>query len=157
MCFPRRQIMSKQFVAWARVSSVRQKKEGYSLEDQEKRLIEFSERLGGDITKLFKIAETASKREERTTFREFTTFVKRSSRRLSGMLFVKVDRAARNIRDWADLEALSEETGVPLFFPDQPSAETPAGRMQRRMSAVFASYQTDQQGHDIRLGHKRRV
>jgi len=25
------------------------------------------------------------------------------------------------------------------------------------VSAVFASYQTDQQGHDIRLGHKRRV
>jgi hypothetical protein len=25
------------------------------------------------------------------------------------------------------------------------------------MSAVFASYQTDQQGHDIRLGHQRRV
>jgi site-specific DNA recombinase len=149
--------MSKQFVAWARVSSARQKKEGYSLEDQEQRLIEFAGRLGGSVVKLFKIAETATRREERTTFREFTTYVKRSSRRLAGMLFVKVDRAARNIRDWADLEALSEETSVPLFFPDQPTAETPAGRMQRRMSAVFASYQTDQQGHDIRLGHKRRV
>jgi site-specific DNA recombinase len=149
--------MSKQFVAWARVSSARQKKEGFSLEDQEQRLNEFATRLNGSIVKLFKIAETASKREERTTFREFTTYVKRSSRRLAGMLFVKVDRAARNIRDWADLEALSEETGVPLFFPDQPSAETPAGRMQRRMSAVFASYQTDQQATDIRAGHKRRV
>ncbi len=149
--------MSKQFVAWARVSSLRQKKEGYSLEDQEQRLIEFAGRLGGNVVKLFKIAETATRREERTTFREFTTYVKRSAKRLAGMLFVKVDRAARNLRDWADLEGLSEESGVPLFFPDQPSAETPAGRMQRRMSAVFASYQTDQQGHDIRLGHKRRV
>lgn len=149
--------MSKQFVAWARVSSARQKKEGFSLEDQEQRLNDFAKRLGGSVVKLFKIAETASKREERTTFREFTTYVKRSSRRLAGMLFAKVDRAARNISDWADLEALSEETGVPLFFPDQPSAETPAGRMQRRMSAVFASYQTDQQATDIRAGHKRRV
>jgi site-specific DNA recombinase len=149
--------MSKQFVAWARVSSERQKKEGFSLTDQEARLNEYATRLGGSVIKLFKIAETASKRDERTTFREFTTYVKRSSRRLAGMLFVKVDRAARNIRDWADLEALAEETGVPLFFPDQPSAETPAGRMQRRMSAVFASYQTDQQATDIRAGHKRRV
>jgi site-specific DNA recombinase len=149
--------MNKQFVAWARVSSARQKKEGFSLEDQEQRLNDFADRLGGTVVKLFKIAETASKREERTTFREFTTYVKRSSRRLAGMLFVKVDRAARNIRDWADLEALAEETGVPLFFPDQPTAETPAGRMQRRMSAVFASYQTDQQATDIRAGHKRRV
>jgi site-specific DNA recombinase len=113
--------------------------------------------LGGTIKKLFKIAETASKRDERKTFGEFTTYVKRNARRLSGMLFVKVDRAARNIRDWADLEALSEESKVPLFFPDQPNADTAAGRMQRRMSAVFAAYQTDQQAVDIRAGHKRRV
>ena len=149
--------MSKQFVAWARVSSARQKKEGFSLEDQEQRLNDFAARLGGTIAKLFKIAETASKREERTTFCEFTTYVKRSSRRLAGMLFVKVDRAARNIRDWADLETLAEESGVPLYFPDQPTAETAAGRMQRRMSAVFASYQTDQQATDIRGDQKRRV
>ncbi len=149
--------MGKQFVAWARVSSARQKKEGFSLEDQEQRLNEYAARLGGTVIKLFKIAETASKRDERKTFGEFTNYVKRSSRRLAGMLFVKVDRAARNLRDWADLEALSEETKVPLFFPDQPTAETAAGRMQRRMSAVFASYQTDQQATDIRAGHRRRV
>ncbi len=147
----------KRFVAWARVSSARQKKEGFSLEDQEARLLEFAQRLGGEVVKLFKIAETASKREERATFREFTAFVKKNARALSGMLFVKVDRAARNIRDWADLEELSEASGVALFFPDQPTGETPAGRMQRRMSAVFASYQTDQQSADIRAGLRRRV
>src|SRR5580700_6202677 len=117
MCCHGDNFMSKQFVAWARVSSARQKKEGFSLEDQEKRLIDFASRLGGGIVQLFKIAETASKREERQTFREFTAYVKRHHRRLAGMLFVKVDRAARNIRDWADLEQLSEEVSVPLFFP----------------------------------------
>jgi site-specific DNA recombinase len=147
----------KQYIGWARVSSLRQKKEGFSLDDQQARLIEFAQRLGGSIIKLFKLAETASKREERQSFREFTAYVKANQRKLAGMLFVKVDRAARNIRDWADLEALAESTGVPLFFPDQPTGETPAGRMQRRMSAVFASYQTDQQATDIRAGQKRRV
>jgi DNA invertase Pin-like site-specific DNA recombinase len=118
--------MSKQFVAWARVSSARQKKEGFSLEDQEQRLNDFAARLGGNVIKLFKIAETASKREERTTFREFTTYVKRSSRRLAGMLFVKVDRAARNIRDWADLEAClsSSPTSPP---PRPPPVECSGG------------------------------
>ncbi len=147
----------KQFVAWARVSSARQKKEGFSLEDQEARLLEFAARLGGTVVKLFKIAETASKRDERETFREFTAYVEKNARVLSGMLFVKIDRAARNMRDWADLEALAEETHVPLLFPDQPTGETPAGRMQRRMSAVFASYQTDQQAADISSGIRRRV
>ncbi len=149
--------MSKLFAGWARVSSDRQKKEGFSLQDQESRLNELSDRLGGSIDRLFKIAETASRRDERKTFQEFTTYVKRNAKRLSGMLFVKVDRAARNLRDWADLEQLAEDTGVPLFFPDQPAGDTPAGKMQRRMSAVFASYQTDQQAVDIRGGHKRRI
>ena len=36
--------MSKQYVAWARVSSARQKKEGFSLEDQEQRLDDFAGR-----------------------------------------------------------------------------------------------------------------
>jgi site-specific DNA recombinase len=147
----------KQFVAWARVSSVGQKKEGFSLEDQEVRLREFAERLGGGVVKMYKVAETATRHDERTTFREFTAFVRAHARSLSGMLFVKVDRAARSIQSWAELEALAEATHVPMLFPDQPSADTPAGRMQRRMSAVFASYQTDQQASDIRAGLRRRV
>lgn len=147
----------KRFVAWARVSSAKQKKEGFSLEDQEARLLEFATRLGGAVVQLYRIAETASKRQERDTFRELVAYVRKHAKTLGGVLFVKVDRAARNIRDWSELEELSEQTGVPLFFPDQPTGETPAGRMQRRMSAVFAQYQTDQQAADIRAGLKRRV
>ena len=132
--------MSKQFVAWARVSSARQLKEGFSLDDQERRLNDFAARLGGKVIKLFKLAETASKREERISFREFTTYVKRSSRRLSGMLFVKVDRAARNIRDWADLEALSEETGGPALLPrstdGRDSCGPDAATHERRLRLV---------------------
>ena len=94
-----RDASGKRFVAWARVSSVRQKQEGFSLDDQESRLREFAGRLGGSVVQLFKIAETATRSDERKTFREFTTYVQRNHRRLSGMLFVKVDRAARNIRD----------------------------------------------------------
>ncbi len=62
--------MSKLFAGWARVSSDRQKKEGFSLQDQESRLNELSGRLGGSIDRLFKIAETASRRDERKTFQE---------------------------------------------------------------------------------------
>lgn len=138
-------------------SLVKQKKKGFSLEDQESRLTEFADRLGGTVVQMFKIAETATRSHERQTFRELTSYVKRHARRLDGVLFVKVDRAARNLSNWTELEQLSEATRAPLFFPDQPIAETPAGRMQRRISAVFASYQTDQRGADIRAGQKRRI
>lgn len=147
----------KQFVAWARVSSVQQRKEGFSLQDQEIRLAEFAHRLGGVVVKMYKVAETATRHQERDTFRDFTAYVRKHARSLSGVLFLRVDRASRNLHSWTELEALTEATGVPLLFPDQPSAETPAGRMSRRMSAVFASYATDQQSANIRAGQRRRI
>jgi site-specific DNA recombinase len=147
----------KLFVALARVSSERQKREGFSLEDQEAKLHELAGRHGGTIFKLFKIAETASKRDERTTFREMLAFAKKYAKRLKGILFVKVDRAMRNLADWVELERLESEWNIPLIFPDQPSGETPSGRGHRRFSAVMATMQVEQQAHDIRAGHQRRI
>jgi site-specific DNA recombinase len=114
-------------------------------------------RHGGQIIQLFKIAETASKREKRKTFRSLLEYTRRNARRLDGLLFVKVDRATRNLGDWHELETLEREYGVRLIFPDQPSGDTPTGRFQRRMSATMAAYQVEQQAVDIRAGHRRRV
>ena len=60
----------KQYVALARVSSREQEREGFSLEVQEDALKRYAEQHQGTIVKLFKIAETASKRDERKTFKE---------------------------------------------------------------------------------------
>ena len=51
----------KRFVALARVSSREQEREGFSLEVQEDALKRYAAQAGGEIVKLFKIAETASK------------------------------------------------------------------------------------------------
>ena len=51
----------KQFAALARVSSREQEREGFSLEVQEEGLKRYAAQAGGEIVKLFKIAETASK------------------------------------------------------------------------------------------------
>ena len=58
----------KQFVALARVSSREQEREGFSLEVQEDALKRYAAQHGGEIIRLFKIAETASKRDERKSF-----------------------------------------------------------------------------------------
>ena len=60
----------KQFVALARVSSRQQEREGFSLEVQEDALKRYATQAGGEIVKLLRIAETASKTDERKTFRE---------------------------------------------------------------------------------------
>ena len=57
--------MLKQYLALARVSSREQEREGFSLEIQEDALKRYAEQHGGEIEKLFRIAETATKPDER--------------------------------------------------------------------------------------------
>src|SRR4051812_3775588 len=90
----------KRFVALARVSSREQEREGFSLDVQVEALERYTERNSGEIVKLYQIAETASKTDERTTFKELIAYVKRHADAIDGLLFYKVDRAARNLFDY---------------------------------------------------------
>jgi DNA invertase Pin-like site-specific DNA recombinase len=147
----------KRYVALARVSSREQEREGFSLDVQEDALRQFAERNNGEIIRLFRIAETASKHDERKTFKELMAFAKKNAPKLDGLIFYKVDRAARNLFDYVELERLESEFGVDFISVAQPTENTPAGRMQRRMLASMASFYTEQQSIDVKEGIARRV
>lgn len=147
----------KQYLALARVSSREQEREGFSLEVQEDALRRYATQHGGEITRFFRIAETASKRDERKTFKEMIAYAKRYSFRLDGLLFYKVDRAARNLFDYVELERLESEHGVPFISISQQTDNSPAGRMMRRTLANMASFFTEQMAVDISQGISRRV
>ena len=147
----------KQFVALARVSSREQEREGFSLEVQEEALRRYATQAGGEIAKLFRIAETASKGDERKTFRELMSYANKNAGLLDGLLFYKVDRAARNLFDYVELERLESEYNLPFISVSQPTENTPAGRMMRRTLANMASFYTEQQSVDVREGLARRV
>ena len=147
----------KQFVALARVSSREQEREGFSLEVQEDALRRYATQAGGEIAKFYRIAETASKGDERKTFRELVNYAKKNAGVLDGLLFYKVDRAARNLFDYVELERLESEYDLPFISVSQPTENTPAGRMMRRTLANMASFYTEQQSVDVREGLARRV
>lgn len=147
----------KRYVALARVSSREQEREGFSLDVQTDALRLYAERNNGEIIRFFRIAETASKHDERKTFKELLAYAKANSHRLDGLLFYKVDRAARNLFDYVELERLESESGIQFISVSQPTENTPAGRMQRRVLASMASFYTEQQSLDVREGLSRRV
>ena len=147
----------KRYAALARVSSREQEREGFSLDVQVDALRLYAERNNGEITRLFRIAETASKHDERKTFKKLLAFAKKNAHKLDGLLFYKVDRAARNLFDYVELERLESECGVDFISVSQPTENTPAGRMQRRMLASMASFYTEQQSIDVKQGIERRV
>ena len=85
--------MTKLYAALARVSSREQERQGFSLDVQEDALRAYAERSGGEVVKLYRIAETASRRQERTAFRDLLRYCRKNAHRLDGVLFYKVDRA----------------------------------------------------------------
>ena len=149
--------MAKQFLGLARVSSREQEREGFSLEVQEEALVRYAKERGGHLVKLFRIAETATKPDERKTFRELLTYARHHASDLAGVLFFKVDRAARNLFDYVELERLEVDHGLEVIYITQPTENTPAGRMMRRTLANMASFYTEQQSLDVKDGMLRRV
>lgn len=149
--------MHKRFIALARVSSREQEREGFSLDVQEDALKRYTACEKGEIVKFYRIAETASKHSERKIFKEMLAYARRNAHKVDGLLFYKVDRAARNIFDYVELERLEVEYELPIIYVSQPTENTPAGRMQRRILSNMASFYTEQQSLDVKEGLARRV
>ena len=144
-------------MAWARVSGREQEREGFSLDVQIDAFKEFGRRENAVIDPIFRIAETATRTDERKEFKKMIRFAKQHAHVYDGILFYKIDRAARNLKDFVDLEELESEWGLPFIAITQPVQNTPTGRMMRRTLANMASFQTEQQSLDVREGIARRV
>jgi site-specific DNA recombinase len=148
---------AKQFVALARVSSRAQEVEGTSLEVQEAALRLFAAGQGGEIARLWKITETASKAERRVSFNEMLKYAKANADNLDGILVYKVDRAARNMSDYGKLLELEIGHRVPLIAVSQPTQDTPAGRMARNVMATMGTFFAEQLSVDVKQGLAQRV
>lgn len=84
-------------VIMARVSSKGQEEEGFSLESQVKLLSTYCSNNSLAVLKTFKIAESASKTEQRKTFKEAMQFI--AKRNVKNLIVEKVDRHVRNLHD----------------------------------------------------------
>lgn len=147
----------KKFVAWARVSSREQEREGFSLQHQVDALRAFAAKSGGEIVKLYQVAETATRSDERKHFKDFLAFCKKHASGIDGVLAYKIDRMARSMFDSVELERLESDYGVGLISVSQPMENTPSGKLMRRTLQSFAVFQVDQQSCDVKDGLARRV
>ena len=150
-------LKRKLYIACSRVSSVAQELEGTSLDVQEAALRAYAKSENGEIIKLWKITETASKAERRVSFKEMLSFARAKADELSGILVYKVDRAARNMSDYGKLLELEQAHGVPLIAVSQLTQDTPAGRMARNVMATMGTFFAEQLSLDVKQGIAQRV
>jgi site-specific DNA recombinase len=126
----------KTFLAYVRVSTVKQGERGVSLQEQRDAISRYASRFNLSIAQWFEERETAAKRG-RPIFSEMLRLLK--ANRANGVIIHKIDRSARNLKDWADLGELIDR-GIEVQFANEGlDLNSRGGRLSADIQAVVAA------------------
>jgi DNA invertase Pin-like site-specific DNA recombinase len=125
----------QKFVGYIRVSTAKQG-EGVSLQEQRYAIERFAGRNSLTIVAWFEERETAAKRG-RPVFNQMLKLLRQG--KADGVVIHKIDRSARNLKDWADLGELIDR-GIDVRFANEGlDLQTRGGRLSADIQAVVAA------------------
>jgi DNA invertase Pin-like site-specific DNA recombinase len=126
----------REFYGYARVSTMRQGEHGVSLQEQKSAIQRYADSNSLAVVRVFEERETAAKRG-RPVFGRMMELLKTG--KASGVVMHKIDRSARNLKDWADLGELID-SGVDIRFANESLDLTSrGGRLSADIQAVVAA------------------
>ncbi|MBK8464944.1 MAG: recombinase family protein [Chloracidobacterium sp.] len=127
---------SKSYFSYVRVSTQKQGQRGTSLIEQTDAIERFARRWNLHIVKRYEERETAAK-TGRPVFLEMLKALKLGEAR--GLIVHKIDRSARNLKDWAELGSLID-LGVEVHFANESlDLSSRGGRLSADIQAVVAA------------------
>jgi site-specific DNA recombinase len=126
----------KTYIGYIRVSTQRQGERGVSLQEQRDAISRYAERNNLEISQWFEERETAAKRG-RPVFNAMLKLLQ--SGKSSGVMIHKIDRSARNMKDWAELGELIDG-GIEVHFVNESlDLASRGGRLSADIQAVVAA------------------
>jgi DNA invertase Pin-like site-specific DNA recombinase len=142
------------YFAYIRVSTTRQGSEGVSLVEQRDAIARYAERHGLRIAAWFEEQETAAKRG-RPVFSKMLALIRKGEAR--GLIIHKIDRSARNLRDWADLGDLIDLGADVHFATESLDLRSRGGRLSADIQAVVAADYIRNLREEVRKGFYGRL
>jgi DNA invertase Pin-like site-specific DNA recombinase len=128
--------MTSSYFGYIRVSTAKQGEKGVSLQEQRESISRHAQRYGFAVGQWFEERESAAKRG-RPVFSQMLRQLRQQKAR--GVIIHKIDRSARNLRDWADLGDLLD-AGIEVHFANETlDMHTRGGRLSADIQAVIAS------------------
>src|ERR1700730_10356191 len=128
--------MEKRYFGYIRVSTAKQGEKGVSLAEQKDAISQYAQRYGLTVVQWFEERESAAKRG-RPIFSQMMKQLRTGNAR--GVIIHKIDRSARNLKDWADLGELID-VGVEVHFANESlDLNTRGGRLSADIQAVVAA------------------
>jgi len=105
-------------ILYTRVSTDEQRKQGFSLQEQERSLRSFAERSGMEIIGHYQ-DDYSAKDFNRPQFKKFLQDVETKRIRPDILLCVRIDRFSRNLQDSLEMITRLKKLGVELRFADR--------------------------------------
>jgi site-specific DNA recombinase len=126
----------KAFYAYIRVSTARQGEEGVSLQEQRRAILEYASSHHLAVAEWHQERASAADKG-RPVFSHLVTRLK--AKKAAGIIIHKIDRGARNLRDWIDIADLLD-AGIEVHFAhERIDLNTRSGRLSGDILAVVAA------------------
>src|SRR5262252_1088680 len=124
------------YFRYIRVSTAKQGEKGVSLQEQKDAITRHAERFGLEIGRWFEERETGAKLG-RPVFSDMLRLLRRKKAR--GVIIHKIDRSARNLKDWADLGEMIDSGKEVQFATETLYLTSRGGRLSADIQAVVAA------------------
>jgi DNA invertase Pin-like site-specific DNA recombinase len=144
----------KSYFAYIRVSTVKQGKLGSSLQQQRAAIKAFASRSELTIGRWFEEQQSAAK-QGRTAFNRMLSDLERGL--AAGLIVHKIDRSARNLKDWARLGDLIDRGVEVHFVQDNLDLTTRGGRLSADIQAIVAADYIRNLRQEVRKGFYGRL
>lgn len=144
----------KSYFGYIRVSTVKQGEHGSSLQEQRDAITAYARRSNLAISGWFEEMETAAK-QGRSAFNRMLADLERGQ--AAGVIIHKIDRSARNLRDWARLGELMDRGIDVRFVHDNLDLTTRGGRLSADIQAVVAADFIRNLRDEVRKGQRGRL
>jgi site-specific DNA recombinase len=144
----------KAYFAYIRVSTVKQGERGSSLQEQRDAIAAFATRNNLHVAAWFEERETAAKLGRREFTRMVAALRKRTA---SGVIFHKIDRSARNLRDWSAIQDLADE-GIDIRFTQESvNLGSNEGKLTGDFLAVISAHYIRNLREEVKKGIRGRL
>jgi DNA invertase Pin-like site-specific DNA recombinase len=147
-------MTAKNYFSYIRVSTIRQGQTGTSLTEQRSAIERYAQRWGLQIIREFEEKETAAKKG-RPVFSYMLNALKQG--KAQGVIIHKIDRSARNLRDWAEVGELIDQ-GIEIHFANENlDLYSRGGRLSADIQAVVASDYIRNLREEVKKGFYGRI
>ena len=142
------------YFAYIRVSTPKQGQHGSSLQEQRDAILSFAQRNDLSVIAWFEDRETAAK-VGRHEFSRMLLALKR--RKATGIIFHKIDRSTRNLRDWSDIQDLADQ-GIDIRFTQESiNLRSNEGKLTGDFMAVISAHYIRNLREEVKKGIRGRL